>query len=144
VLRRGVTEQNKQQIADELSSAGRVQFRMGAGSFKWREVLHTFRTPVIQRAVSGGLQQASSNTLDYGINGENRNLGGYVHAFGSGFATGAAGSVFAGRRTSAAPGERSGRRLSSRRARQRGHGPGGQPRCRSGTVRGQRSRATQR
>lgn len=47
VLRRGVTEQNKQQIADELSSAGRVQFRMGAGLFKWREVLHTFRTPVI-------------------------------------------------------------------------------------------------
>jgi Tfp pilus assembly protein PilX len=47
VLRRGVTEQNKQEIADELSSAGRVQFRIGAGSFKWRETLHTFRTPVI-------------------------------------------------------------------------------------------------
>jgi hypothetical protein len=47
VLRRGVTEQNKQEIADELSSAGRVQFRIGAGSFKWREVLHTVRTPVI-------------------------------------------------------------------------------------------------
>lgn len=47
VLRRGVTEQNKQEIADELSSAGRVQFRIGAGSFKWRDVLHTFRTPVI-------------------------------------------------------------------------------------------------
>lgn len=47
VLRRGVTEQNKQEIADELSSAGRVQFRIGAGSFNWREVLHTFRTPVI-------------------------------------------------------------------------------------------------
>ncbi|MBT1545731.1 hypothetical protein [Curtobacterium aurantiacum] len=47
VLRRGVTEQNKQEIADELSSAGRVQFRVGAGSFKWRETLHTFRTPVI-------------------------------------------------------------------------------------------------
>lgn len=47
VLRRGVTEQNKQEIADELSSAGRVQFRIGAGSFKWREVLHTFQTPVI-------------------------------------------------------------------------------------------------
>ena len=47
VLRRGVTEQNKQEIADELSSAGRVQFRIGAGSFKWRETLHAFRTPVI-------------------------------------------------------------------------------------------------
>lgn len=47
VLRRGVTQQNKQEIADELGSAGRVQFRVGAGSFKWRETLHTFRTPVI-------------------------------------------------------------------------------------------------
>lgn len=47
MLRRGVTEQNKQEIADALSSAGRVQFRIGAGSFKWREVLHTVRTPVI-------------------------------------------------------------------------------------------------
>ncbi len=42
-----MTEQNKQEIADELSSAGRVQFRIGAGSFKWRETLHAFRTPVI-------------------------------------------------------------------------------------------------
>jgi RHS repeat-associated protein len=50
-----------------------------------------------QRAVTGGLQQATSNTLDYGINGENRNLGGYAQAFGSGFATGAGGSVFAGK-----------------------------------------------
>jgi len=24
-----------------------VQFRIGAGSFKWRETLDTFRTPVI-------------------------------------------------------------------------------------------------
>lgn len=47
VLRRGVTEQNKQEIADELNSAARVQFRIGAGSFEWREVLHVLRTPVI-------------------------------------------------------------------------------------------------
>lgn len=100
-----------------------------------------------QRAVSGGLQQASSNTLDYGINGENRNLGGYVHAFGSGFATGAGGSVFAGKLA----GELrlplvNAQGVASRAAgaRQREHGPRGQPRCRSGTVRGQRSRATQR
>lgn len=47
VLRRGVTEQNKEDIADELGAAGSVQFRIGAASFKWRGVLHTFRTPVI-------------------------------------------------------------------------------------------------
>ncbi|TCL86405.1 RHS repeat-associated protein [Curtobacterium sp. PhB142] len=50
-----------------------------------------------QRAASGGLQQATSNVLDYRINGEDQNIGGYAQAFGSGFATGAGGSVFAGK-----------------------------------------------
>jgi hypothetical protein len=47
VLRRGVTAQNKKVIAKALSSAGSVGFRLGAASYRWRDLLRVSRTPVV-------------------------------------------------------------------------------------------------
>jgi len=47
ILRRGVTAQNKKEIAAGLRDAGGVEFRVGAGSYRWRDLLRVLRTPVI-------------------------------------------------------------------------------------------------
>jgi hypothetical protein len=47
VLRRGVTAENKDAIAERLRAGGRTRFEIGAASFRFREVLVSVRERVV-------------------------------------------------------------------------------------------------
>lgn len=47
VLRRGVDEANKERLAASFKRGTGHRFAVGAASYRWRSVLHFFRTPVI-------------------------------------------------------------------------------------------------
>ncbi|QCR44567.1 hypothetical protein C1N91_14595 [Curtobacterium sp. SGAir0471] len=47
VLRRGVDEANKERLAASFERGADHRFMVGAASYRWRSVLHFFRTPVI-------------------------------------------------------------------------------------------------
>ncbi|MCS5487913.1 hypothetical protein NY588_12375 [Curtobacterium flaccumfaciens pv. beticola] len=51
-IRRGITGGNKQQIAERLGTQERWSFRVGAGSFELRSVLHLLGEPVVAQGFS--------------------------------------------------------------------------------------------